>query len=1078
VLKACKGALSLRPSGGTYGEGLEAPLSPSYPLRMGICEKCGEANPVAARFCLACGSPLAAEGAQEVRKTVTVVFTDLAGSTALGERLEPEAVRRIMARYFEEMQAVLKRHGGTVEKFIGDAIMAVFGIPIVREDDALRALRAAAEMLERLGPLNDELEQEWGVRLSVRIGVNTGEVLAGDPARGQAFASGDAVNVAARLEQAAGPGEILIGESTHVLGGAAIEAKAIEPLSLKGKSEPLPAWRLLEVSGDVEGFSRRKDAPFVARSAELEQLRQALERAMYDRACILATVVGPPGIGKSRLAEELARGFEERTQLLVGRCLPYGEGITYWPLAEVVKQLAGDEPAKVLPQLLAGEDNAELVADRIGSALGLSEGGAQPEEIFWAFRKLFETIARERPLVLVIDDLHWAESTLLDLLEYVAGFATDAPIFLLCLARADLFEQRPSWAAPKQNSLVLMLPPLSEEDAHSLIAGLLEKHDLPEALRGRIAEAAEGNPLFIEQLLALNADANDGELLVPPTIQALLAARVDRLGESERAVLERASVEGRTFHRGSVVELLEERERAAVGAQLIALVRKEFVRPDRAVFGGDDAFRFGHGLIRDAAYETIPKQQRVEFHQRFANWLERVTGERVSEYEEIVGYHYEQALRYRKELGPLGNEDLELARRAGDRLSSAGRRALALGDVVAAGNLLGRAADAHARDEPTRLRLLPELGDALAAAGRIEEARALLAGAVYRARELGLDTTAARADLALLELEAHIEPEGWSERALPRLRTAITVLESSDDAIGLARAWQVMVSRDVAQGVRMEKVTQTLTRAAGKAGAAGLRREQAMLRSYLTGALFYDPTPAEEALAAARTVLLEVEAFPAARANALANIAGLLAMTGGFPEARQALSDSDAIFEEFALKWDYHVFPMRAGFVELLAEDPVAAEVRLRQGLDVLTGFGERFWSASFAAMLAEALYRQDRFDEAEELAAESERLGGRDDADAFILTRQTLAKLLAARGKPEEGLPLGRKALAAAERSGVINHQADAHLSLSEVLLAAGETTEATGMAAEALALYERKGNLPSSARTRLQLAKLSATG
>ncbi|CAN5180232.1 hypothetical protein BH18ACT14_BH18ACT14_09870 [soil metagenome] len=370
------------------------------------------------------------------------------------------------------------------------------------------------------------------------------------------------------------------------------------------------------------------------------------------------------------------------------------------PLAEVVNQLAGNEPAEVLRKLLAGADNAELVADRIGSALGLSEGGgAQPEEIFWAFRRLFEALARERPLVLVINDLHWAESTLLDLLEYVAGFATEAPIFLLCLARADLFEQRPSWAAPKQNSLVLTLPPLPEEDAHSLIAGLLEKHDLPGALRGRIAEAAEGNPLFIEQLLALNADADNGELLVPPTIQALLAARFDRLGASERAVLERASVEGRTFHRGSVVELLEERERAAVGAQLISLVRKEFVRPDRAVFGGDDAFRFGHGLIRDAAYESIPKQQRVEFHRRFANWLERVSGERVTEYEEIVGYHYEQALRYLMELGPLGEEDLELARRAGARLSSAGRRALALGDVAAAPSLLGRAVDALARDE-------------------------------------------------------------------------------------------------------------------------------------------------------------------------------------------------------------------------------------------------------------------------------------------------------------------------------------------------------------------------------------------
>jgi class 3 adenylate cyclase len=565
---------------------------------MAACPQCGEENPSRARFCLACGAALTAAGEREVRKTVTVVFSDLVGSTELGERLDPESIRHLMSRYFEEMQGVLQRHGGTVQKFIGDAIMAVFGVPSVHEDDAVRAVRAVAEMRERLHVLNEEIDRRWHVRLRVRIGINTGEVVAGDPSRDQNLVLGDTVNTAARLEQAAAPDEILLGERTWSLVGEAIEAEPMAALALKGKSEALPAWRFIDVKSRVAVPRVRSASPFVGRTEEFSGLRRALERAIDERACMLATVVGSPGIGKSRLVAEFTQTEGQGTRIVSGRCLPYGEDITFWPLAEIIDDIStGDLPSAI--ERLTG-DHAGIVTERIAAALGSAGSPGSPAEIFWAFRKLFEGLARKRPLIIVVDDIHWAEPTLLDLLEYLVEFASDAPILLLCLARAELFESRPSWTVPRRNASLISLQPISTEDATALI-GSLATEEFPAAARARVAEAAEGNPLFIEQLVALNADveAKDGAILVPPTIDALLAARIDRLDPADRAVIERAAIEGRTFHRGAVVELLEEDARATVGACLISLARKEFIQPDRTLFKGDDGFRFVHMLVRD-----------------------------------------------------------------------------------------------------------------------------------------------------------------------------------------------------------------------------------------------------------------------------------------------------------------------------------------------------------------------------------------------------------------------------------------------------------------------------------------------
>ncbi|MGE5461297.1 MAG: AAA family ATPase, partial [Solirubrobacterales bacterium] len=541
-----------------------------------------------------------------VRKIVTVVFCDLVGSTALGERSDPEVLRELMSHYHAELRRILERHGGTVEKFVGDAAMAIFGLPQVHEDDALRAVRSAVEMRDAVASFG----------LEVRIGVNTGEVVAGI---GETLATGDAVNVAARFEQAAGAGEVLIGSATERLARDSIRAEAVEPLTLKGKSEPVPAYRVLGLLNDVPAFTRPIDAPFVGRAEELDRLLRVLASAVYTKTPQLATIVGPPGIGKSRLARELLGRAEAR--ILVGRCLSYGEGITYWPLAEIASQIDDVRAA------LDGDRDAELVAARVDAAVGASATTASPEEIAWGARRLFEALAARRPLVVVFDDIHWAEPVLLDLIEYVAAFAEDVPLLVLCMARPDLFELRPAWTTPKPNATLVTLDPLSGSDSETLVTLL---GGVSAEARARIVEAAEGNPLFVEQFVAMRADVGDHELEVPPTLQALLAARIDLLAEPERAVLERGSVEGRLFHRGSVAALLPESERRDVGGRLLTLVRKELIRPDRATMPGDDGFRFGHILIRDAAYEAVPKRQRAALHERFADWLASALGEDAS----------------------------------------------------------------------------------------------------------------------------------------------------------------------------------------------------------------------------------------------------------------------------------------------------------------------------------------------------------------------------------------------------------------------------------------------------------------
>ena len=1035
-----------------------------------LCSSCGRENAADARFCAACGAPLDTRPLDDAtRKTVTVVFTDLTGSTALGERLDPESLRNVMGRYFATVQAALERHGGTVEKFIGDAVMAVFGVPAVHEDDAVRAVRAVSELREALERLNVELEREHDVRLVTRTGVNTGEVIVGgaDSKADQRLATGDAVNVAARLEQAADPGDMLLGAQTYEAVRDAVVAEAVHPIEAKGKRERLPAWRVVAVRPDVPAFARPIRTPFVGRRRELDELQRAFEAAVREDVCTLATIVGPPGIGKSRLARELVSSVESETRVLIGRCVAYGQGITYLPLAEIVRELAGDDPQPQLEQLLADAERGDVAARLIAGAIGAGDEAGSPEETAWAVRRLFETLAQRRPLVVVVDDIHWAEPTLLDLLEYMVGFSSGAPIMLLCLARPDLFDARPSWAAPRRHTILVSLEPLATDDSESLVDALGDD-ELSAPLRRRIIETAEGNPLFVEQVLAMLADDPEAaDDALPATIQALLAARIDRLEPDERAVLQRGAVEGRLFHRGSVTGLL--RDGAGLGGILLGLARKEFVRPDRSSFAGDDAFRFNHVLIRDVAYASMPKELRADLHARFGAWLDAHEDDLTAR-DEIVGYHLEQAHRYRVELGRLDDETRELGANAGRLLAKAGRGALDRGESGAAVSLLARASRLLESDARERAALLADLGRAFRFNGALDDAESTLAEAIEEAKRNGDEPTELRAELE----RAHVTfmrrpPEPDVLRAIAR--RAIAFFEGTGSDADLADAWQLMGMAELAARDRGAQL-QALLRARDHAVASGDTRRQIDAWNEAGGAMLFGRTPVAEVLAFLGEELAwgRERGLGAVEADALLAGPYLYARLGRFDEARAQLERSKTICRELGIAYGLCEAHAAGAQMEMLACDPQAAERELREAIRLALEMGASRYVALYRVRFAHVLIAQGRNDDA---LAELEQSRELHAGTALWMTAR--ARVLARRGDTTEAVAL---ALAAAERPGWrddITHRAEILVDLAEVLRAHGDLAGAAEALTEAVALHEEKGNVLNAAQCRELLASIA---
>ena len=981
------------------------------------CPSCGQENPEGFRFCGACGTALTvAAPAREVRKTVTVLFCDVAGSTAMGERLDPESTRRVMARYFDAMRAAIERHGGTVEKFIGDAVMAVFGVPVVHEDDTLRAVRAAADMRAALTELNEELDRDWGIRIESRIGINTGEIVTGE---GDSLATGDAVNVAARLEQLAAPGETLLGETTHRLVRDAVAAEPVEPVSAKGKSEPLAAFRLTGLIEGAEFIARRLDSALVGRENELAQLQRAFDHAVSERVAYQFTLLGPAGIGKSRLVRDL-HGRVDAT-LLAGRCLPYGEGITYWPLTEIAP--------------LAAEIDFE----------------ANRDEIALETRRILERLARERPLLVVFDDLQWSEPTFLDLIDHISDLARDAPMLLVCLARPELLDLRPGWGGGKLNATTMQLEALTEAEASELVDNLFAS-SLEVGTKTRIAAAAEGNPLFVEEMLAMLAENLNGDnLAIPPTIQALLAARLDRLGPDERTVVESAAVEGQEFRLDALVALVP--SQLPLSDTLHSLVRKDLIRP-----AGDDTFRFKHLLLRDAAYEGLPKEQRADLHERFAAWVEYAS----PELGEIIGYHLEQAYRFRTELGPVDERTQELARRAATLLAAAGQRASARADIPATINLLERAVRLLPDQDTDAVALYPDLAAALAEGGDFERAEGL-----YRtAQELGDPPTALLARLRGVWLDVML----GAPQAVSVASIEATIAEAErlgEQAIVAEALWRLgVVNTWLGNSERGE---QLLLSSLEHAESIGNRQLQSEVVFWIGLRLLWGSTPVDDALRECERLSQAVALEQLARTELLVVQGALLALRGEFAEGRQLAAEGRRGLLELGQKVQYAGISQPVAIIELLAGNAAAAESLLGEARAVLVAAGERGFLSTVSGLLALALARQERYSEADKFAEESRRVGAEDDVITQIYWRVAKAKVVAANGELDEARRLAAEAIKLAADYDSF----DGPIAIVEVASFLEPAAARAGLE-RALASASAKGNVITAEQARERLAAL----
>ena len=940
-----------------------------------------------------------------VRKTVTLVFCDVADSTPLGERLDPESLRAVWSSYHETAREVLERHGGTIEKFVGDAVMAAFGIPVVHEDDALRAVRAAVELREALAALNDRLDTAYGIRIEVRTGVNTGEVIAGDPEQGQAFATGDAVNVAQRLEAAAGGGEILVGDTTIRLVRDAVVADPMEPLALKGKSEPVAVWRLHDVLPGAAGVTRRLDTPLVGRVVELARLRSAVDQVVLERSCRVVTVLGDAGVGKSRLAAELVTSLGEDAQR------PRG------PLPAVRERdhlLAArrDRPSARPRRVLSGEPTARPCTAACSRPSGAPSRTLAAMSSTGRSGGCSRRSPAPRPVLLVLDDVQWAEPAFLDLIEYLAGWTRDAPILVCCLARSDLAELRPAWAGTP----TIQLAPLERDDARQLLENL--GGPLDEDAADAVGRATGGNPLFLEEMLRMLVEEGvlverDGRLeavtdvesmRVPDTVQAVLAARLDRLEPLERSVLQRAAVIGQVFWWGAVADLTPPEDQQAVAGVLQALVRKGLIRPGRGTFAGEDAFRFGHILVRDAAYDSMTKGLRADLHERCAEWIE-ARPDAPPELDEILGHHLEQAHAYRVGLAPAGLAESVLGARAAERLARAGRRALARDDAHAAANLLGRAAALRPGDAA----LLVDHSEAYFKIGDFARAEAVNSAAFAAAEEAGDARSAIAARLGSTLIGLLVRGEGGVDEVADEINRALPTFEAAGDDSTVARLL-IRLADVYWWRCQVGPMEETLERALEHARRAGDPRLESEVSVRLGFATLFGPLAID--LGRPRLDELVAGAAPesAVKGFLLVSSSLLAAMAGAFDDARSRCREGKEILDALGHGVGAAAITTWTSAIELLAGDPGAAERELRPAFKQLQEIGERGNLASIAAQLAEALHAQGRSEEALAVTLTSEEASSPDDVHAQIAWRVARAKALAQLGRGREAQEVGKR--------------------------------------------------------------------
>jgi class 3 adenylate cyclase/tetratricopeptide (TPR) repeat protein len=917
------------------------------------------------------------------RKLATVLFADLVGSTQLLDGQDPEITRRRVTSFFDGVQRCIETHGGTVEKFAGDAVMAAFGIPIAHEDDADRAVRAG------LGILDHVLE----LGLEARVGIEAGEVVVDET--DSTFATGEAVNVAARLQQAAAPGEILMGESAHRLTVGRIEAESAGPLELRGFRNPIAAYRAIAVR---DGQPHAKvSAPFVGRLSELDLLENTLARTIRDRRPHVFTVYGEPGVGKSRLIREFLAGVEGTT-ILSGRALPYGEGVTYWPLAEMVKSAAGitdDDPMETAKQKLIECCGDEAIAELLGLASGVMEaveGERGAPEIAWAAREFADELADVQPLIMVFEDIHWAEEPLLELIDHLAQWVRERALLILCLARPELLDVRPGWGGGRVRSTAIELEPLGRDDSEALADALLEEHQVSGNIRARLLDKAEGNPLFVEEtvrmLLEQGADGGDR---IPDSLQAMIGARIDRLPAGAKIVLQRGSVIGRTFWAGAIDHLSPEYDADELEDLLDDLLLRDLVtREERSTIGGEAAYRFKHVLIREVAYGGLSKSGRAEYHTRFAEWLREKADKEVIE---IRAYHLDQACLLYAELD--GHPPEELARTAAKALASAGKRALALESNLSARKLLLRSVELESTLGRRFLaaRAAWQLGD-------LPVVRDEMTVLVAEAAAEGDRAIQSRALTALSEVAASLD--GELVRAAELADEALAVVEA-DDHDGRFRALdrRARVARWAGREAEAEEYLQQALEAARAAARKDHEARAALqLAGIYVGRMDEDKAAPliDRALA-----LAEESGSIVARASAAQSKGGLHRVRRQYEEAEGWLTKALDLYRETASVPEIAWTSRQLAQVAWETGNPAKAEKLFRESIRLLAPMKERGTLCESQRLLAQLLLAEGRIDEAEKFALAARETVSAEDVTSRATTRVALAQVRAAQGRYEE---------------------------------------------------------------------------
>ena len=1062
-----------------------------------ICPSCGATPPPASRFCNECGATLAAApgpspplvrpalesppaARSDARKVVTIVFADLAGSTALHERLDPESVRSFMAGYYRAMSAAVAAHGGTVVKLLGDGVMAAFGVPQVSEDDAIRAVRAGVDMQQAFRELAREHAD-----IDLRIAINTGEVVVGAD---NSDVLGDPVNVAARLQQEARGGDVVIGETTRRLVATRVTLEPLGSVVLRGRAEQVRAWRVVS----LERPTGVATAAFVGRNEEMGRITAVFDAAAAQPGARLAVLLGSPGLGKSRLIGEVIQSLGENATVIAAQCDAAG-GATFAPIAGALREYLGagrdshGEEVDGLQRIVeAAIPTSDSERNRIagGIAALLAGSPSSPEETFFVVRRFLTGLATVRPVVLVIDDLHWAEPLLLDLVEHLVQWGSGVALLVLIGARPELRDLRSSLVT--RGGLVSDVVTLGGLDAGAvmqLAANVIGASDLPAALAAKVLSTTEGNPLFVGELVRMLVDegaierhgdrwtigANLVALEMPPTIQALLAARIERLRPEERAVLEHASVVGRQFSRGALSALLG-RNGSELDVRLEALRRSELIEPDTGWFLGEPVLRFHHMLIRDAAYRRLLKGKRAELHAQLAEWIEaKVAG--APEHDETVGRHLEQAHELLCELGQLDPKGRALGERAAVRLSTAGRRALVGDDVPLAANLLGRAIRRLDNDDPARAELALDWCEALLSAGDVVQTKTALA-------ELGRFLAPPAAGGATLEeantsrrrltawhacfagqLTVLTAPQGL-EDAATSVSAAARELAAIGDSAGEAKAHFVHALALARLG-EVGDCEAALDRALAAARGAGDRRRANTVLAIAPVAALWGPSPVTRASGRCLDVvrvLRITQGAPAVEAVALSCQGVLEALRGRTEAARRMIASAHEMVEELGITQRVLEADVSAGLVELLEGDAVAAERNLRGAYEGLRDLGLGIGAAQASALLARALLAQGRDAEAEALSHESELLAG-DDLKAAIAWRGVRAEALARRGEHTGAVEFATKAVELAAATDALLDHADARLALAAALRASGRGHEADAEEQRAIALWEAKG-------------------